>query len=234
MADILAIGERVYSSWSLRGWLLFARYGLPVTIRKAPMYTDTFHEVLADFAPARTVPAVLLDGVPVWDSLAIGETLAERHPDLGFWPADPAARALARAISAEMHSAFTALRGDCPMLLRAVYKDFSPRPELLADLERLTMLWSRARDHASTDGPWLFGAHSIADVMFAPVATRIVTYDLPVSDAAAAYVETQITDPHFIAWRNEGLRTDPVIDLYDPGLPASSWPTSSWPEPKTS
>src|SRR5690606_10974261 len=134
-----------------------------------------FPALLAEFAPAKTVPALkLADGTVIPESLAIAETLHERHPEAGIWPADPRARAVARFYAAEMHAGFAALREACPMNLRASYADF-PVPEAVkADLARLEALWGRAL--AAHGGPWLFGAYSAADAFFAPVASRIATY----------------------------------------------------------
>ena len=126
MTYTLAIGDRTYSSWSLRGWLVFAAFDLPVTSRLLPMKTTAFGDGLLDFAPARLVPALSFEGVTVFDTLAIAETLAERHPDAGHWPSDPAQRALARSITAEMHSGFTALRAACPMVLSHKWIGFEP------------------------------------------------------------------------------------------------------------
>ena len=148
MSYVLAIGDRSYSSWSLRGWLLFARFGLPVTVVSARLYSPDVARVLAGFGGARTVPALRVDapaGFAVWDSLAIAETLADRHPEAGLWPADPAARGLARALAAEMHSGFSALRDACPMNLRRCYAGFVPDAAVLADLARIEALWAMAR-----------------------------------------------------------------------------------------
>ncbi len=179
------------------------------------------------FAPARTVPALCLDGgreaVLVWDSLAIAETLAERYPDIAFWPPDPAARGLARSLAAEMHAGFGALRSACPMNLRRAVTGFVPSEAVLADLARLEVLWGAARARGA-EGSWLFGEYSIADAFFAPVATRIATYDLPVSAEAAAYVATHLSDPLFRQWRAIGL-SDPVMQpQYEFDLPARPWP----------
>ncbi|MEO0913747.1 MAG: glutathione S-transferase, partial [Pseudomonadota bacterium] len=120
MAYELVIGERMYSSWSLRAWLIFEQFGLPVSTKVAPMQTPEFHEILADFAPARLVPTMRSAGRVVWDTLAIAETLAEAHP--GLWPEDAADRALARSLVAEMHSGFPALRSTCAMNLRTRFE----------------------------------------------------------------------------------------------------------------
>ncbi len=227
MGYVLAVGERIHSSWSLRGWLLFSRFGVPVRLVTAPLYSTDFERVLADFAPARQVPALRIEdeGAPrvVWDTLAIAETLAERHPDRQLWPADPHARALARSVSAEMHSGFGPLRSACPMNLRHAFAGFAPSAEVLADLARIEALWATARAVAG-DGPWLFGDYSIADAFFAPVAARVACYDLPVGPAAAAYVAAHLADTSFRAWRAAGLAETRVLTEYDMDLPRAPWP----------
>ena len=206
----LAIGDRSYSSWSLRGWLFFEKFGLPVRVHTGILYSDDLQRLLSDFKPASQVPAVRTpEGEVIGETVAIAETLAERHPDAGMWPADPAARMMARYMAAEMHSGFRDLRGDCPMNLRKSYQDSAPRPEVLADLARLEEIWSRARSRfgaadSAGGGPWLFGRYSIADAFFAPVAARIAGYNLPVSAPARAYVTAHLADPSFRRWRAMG------------------------------
>ena len=131
MTYVLAIGDRAYSSWSLRGWLAFARFGIPVTVRIGRLYSPDIRAMLAqEFGGARTVPALRIEGegppAVLWDTLAIAETLAERHPETALWPAPLPARAMARTLAAEMHSSFTALRSACPMNLRRSYRGFAP------------------------------------------------------------------------------------------------------------
>lgn len=216
----LAIGDRTYSSWSLRGWLLFAPFGLPVKIRSARMYTQGFQDLLADFAPARLVPAMKTPaGDIVFDTLAMAETLAEAHPEIAFWPSDPTARAFARSITAEMHSGFGALRDACTMNLFCGFEGFQPSDAVLADLKRLELLWETARSRFGIDGPWLFGAWSLADVFYAPVATRIATYNLPVGKAAQAYVAAHLANPHFRRWRAMGIAENFEQPGYHPDLP---------------
>jgi glutathione S-transferase len=225
---VLAIGDRSYSSWSLRGWLMFARFGLPVEVRTARMHTPEFAALLAGFGAARRVPAlrIVADGrdFALWDTLAIAETLAERHPDRGLWPADPAARALARTLAAEMHAGFDALRSACPMNLRRAYVGFEPDAPVRADLDRVELLWGEARARFGREGPWLFGNYCLADVFFAPVAARIATYALPVGPKSAVYVAAHLADPAFLDWRAAGLAEPHVQPGYDLDLPERAWP----------
>ena len=225
MAYHLAIGDRSYSSWSLRGWLLFEKFGLPVTCRSAVLYTPDFDRLLAEFAPARLVPAMRTpEGEVIGETLAIAETPAERHPKAGLWPEDPAARAMARYMSAEMHSGFAALRGDCPMNLLTSYLESAPRKEVLGDLARLEFIWTRARDRFGAGGPWLFGRYTAADAFFAPVATRIATYNLPVSMATMDYVDAHLADPAFRRWRAMGKAEHVAQPDYARPFAARPWP----------
>ena len=225
----LAIGDRAYSSWSLRGWLPFAKFGIPVKLRVGRLYAPELAAMLAeDFGGARTVPALRIAGEgapsPVWDSLAIAETLAERHPERGLWPSAPPARALARTLAAEMHSSFGALRTACPMNLRRAYAGFVPDGAVLADVARIEALWAMGRKARGGEGPWLFGAYSLADVVFAPAAARVAGYGLPMGADAMRYVSAHLADPAFLAWRAEGLADPFVQRRYDLDLSERAWP----------
>lgn len=206
MALTLFVGDYTYSSWSLRGWLLMDPFGIPRSVRYAKMRTPEFAALLDEIVPSRTVPALKLgDAEVVWDSLAMAETLNEMFPEAGLWPADPGARALARSLVATMHSGFTALRSACPMNMGRAYQGFAPSEEVRADVERLGELWALARAHPGrTDGPFLFGAFSVADAFFAPVASRIATYGLLVGDPDAEYVAALIGHPSVRRWRAMG------------------------------
>jgi glutathione S-transferase len=227
MTYTLALTDKVYSSWSLRAWLLFRHWDIPVEVISARIYEPGFAEMLAGFAPARTVPALRVEGdgrpVVLWESLAIAETLAERYPDIAFWPGDPVARGLARSLAAEMHAGFRALRDACPMNLRRAYAGFVPPDAVRADVARIESLWSAARA-LGAEGPWLFGTYSVADVFYAPVAARIATYDLPVGPESAAYVAAHLAEPAFVAWRTEALADDHVQPVYEMDLPERPWP----------
>lgn len=221
----LVIGDRAYSSWSLRGWLLFDAFGIPVTLHRARLYTDELPTLLQEFPPARTAPTMRTPaGTVVPESLAIAEELASRHPGAGLWPADPEHRAVARALAAEMHAGFSALRSHCPMNLRVSYTDCAPPREVLADLARLETIWAWARAATGAAGPWLCGAYSAADVFFAPVATRIATYNLPVGPQAQAYVAAHLAHPSFRRWRAMGMVDGADQDFYRRDYPRRPWP----------
>lgn len=221
----LAIGQRSYSSWSLRAWLLLEHFNLPYQVTYCRIYDPSFQAALAPFAPARTVPALLTpEGDLVVESLAIAEELASRHPELGIWPAAPKARARARTIAAEMHAGFQALRNACPHNLRFTWQGFQPSEAVLADLARIEQLWAWARELSDGKGPWLFGSYSAADAFYAPVAGRIAGYRLPVGPEAQAYVAAHLADPAYRRWREEGLRTEGELEQYEQHLPRGDWP----------
>jgi glutathione S-transferase len=226
MTHELAIGNRATCSWSLRGWLLFEKFNLPVTIRSERIRSDAYRAMMADFAPARSVPAARLDGVVVYDTLALAETLNELHPEAAMLPADPAARGLARSITAEMHSGFTALRNDCSINLLQVFPGFEPSEAVLADVARIEAVWEQARAMASGDGPWLFGAYSIADAFYAPIAARFASYGVQPGDDAAAYVATHLADPAFRRWRAMA-----AADKVDPTGTVEALLPEGWPGP---
>ena len=221
----LFIGDRTFSSWSLRGWLMFEKFGLPCRTHMVGLYDGTLAQDLADMAPARLVPVMRSgDGVVVGDSLAMAETLAERHPDAGLWPHDPSARARARWLVAEMHSGFAPLRAECPMQLLHLVEGPPASEQVLADLARIEQLWTLARAGHGAAGPWLFGTYSLADVFYAPIAARIAGYGLPVGPEAQAYVEITLADTAFRQWRAMGLTKtyDPIP--HDAGRPTQPWP----------
>lgn len=222
----LYIGEYAYSSWSLRGWLLFARFGISCTSH----YVRFTHEdgvvgQLADVTPARTVPTMRTpEGAVVSESMAIAEELASRHPEAGIWPTDPAARAIARTLAAEMTSGFMALRSACPMGLRTAYDWSDPSADVRADLARIEEIWAVARARCAPDGPWLCGEYSAADAFFAPVAARIAGFSLPVSSQAQAYVAAHLADPAFRRWRAMGLVHGETLPWYAQDHPQIAWP----------
>ncbi|MGH1367806.1 MAG: glutathione S-transferase [Maritimibacter sp.] len=224
----LYIGDETFSSWSLRGWLMFEKFALPYRVHHVGLYSGTMAADLAPFAPARLVPVMRCpDATIVGETLAMAETLAERHPDVGMWPKDASRRALARWLVSEMHAGFSALRTDCPMQLLHQYIGFQPSEAVRADVARIEELWAVARATCDeNDGPWLFGDYSLADVFYAPIAARFAGYGLQLKEDAARYVAAHLADPAFKAWRAEGLKTtyDPVPYALD--LPHKEWPGS--------
>lgn len=225
----LILGDRAYSSWSLRGWLLFDAFGIPFSQKMISFCDDrSVAEMLSDHAPAKTVPTMITpEGAIVSESLAIAEELTSRHPDAGVWPSKPAARAVARTLAAEMHAGFMALREDCPMNLRAAYSDFSPSELVQTDLRRLEVIWDHARSFTQSSGPWLCGEYSAADAFFAPVAARIAGYGLKVSDTAQAYVDAHLAHLPFRRWRAMGLVRGSDLPWY-----ARDHAQRNWPGPK--
>lgn len=219
----LAIAERRYSSWSLRGHLLAEISGLPTRTRHAPLRSHEFDAMSADFAPARTVPMLAVDGpqgpFQTWDSLAIAETMHELAPEAGIWPEDAAARAAARALCAEMHAGFAALRAECPMALDSRYEGFEASEAAREDVARIEALWAWARSAFPSAGPWLFGASPCAaDAFYAPVVARFVTYGLG-SPSALGYAETIYAWPAFRRWRAMGVAEGVRSDRYEKDLP---------------
>jgi len=208
MAMEILIGDKVWSSWSLRPWLALKRTGEPFTEIPIALHRETTGEAAAKAgSPSGLVP-VLRDGtVTVWDSLAICEYLAERFPAAKLWPEDVAARAAGRSASAEMHSGFASLRGECSMDLGLkTHADLSPATG--ADLRRIVALWSGLLGRFG--GPWLLGDWSIADAFYTPVATRIRSYGVSLSDhgdlgPAGAYAERLLEQPDFIEWEEAAL-----------------------------
>jgi glutathione S-transferase len=196
----LVIGDKNLSSWSLRPWMLLRHLRLPFEEVRLPLDTPRFRDEIGRYSPTRRVP-VLLDGdLHVWDSLAICEYLNERAGGHG-WPADRAARALARSISAEMHAGFVDLRTAWPM--KAAARDLAVPlpPAARADAARIDALWTECRELHGANGPWLFGArYTVADAMYAPVALRFATYGARLTPPAAEYLARVLSDPHLRDW----------------------------------
>ncbi|TNE40865.1 MAG: glutathione S-transferase family protein [Sphingomonadales bacterium] len=215
----LIIGNKAYSSWSLRGWLAVKQSGLPFEELVLPMYDAAWPErkTRPDLAVSNGKVPTLWDGpIAVWDSLAILDYLNDFTGNSRFWPKDKAARALARSIAAEMHSGFQALRNSCSMNVRRIFTD-RPSRTVLDDITRIAMLWTEARTRFGAAGPYLFGEFGAADIMFAPVIFRIRSYSLPVEAMARDYVETMLDHPWMIEWVEEAKRESWLIPQYDGG-----------------
>lgn len=219
----LYIGNKNYSSWSMRPWVLLTQAGIAfeeVMVRFDSFDADsTFKATLKGVSPTGKVPA-LMDGERViWDTLAIAEYLAEQYPDKALWPADAGARAMARSVCAEMHAGFTGLRGHCPMNIEASLADtgaliWRDQASVRADVARLSSLWEGLL--SAHGGPMLFGNFSIADAYFAPVCMRLRTYALPMSPAVAAYVARVCELPGVQAWVKDALAEQDFLDFEEP------------------
>jgi glutathione S-transferase len=217
MADAkLVLGNKTYSSWSLRGWLAVRLAGLEVEEVVIFLHKpDTRANILKHNAAGK-VPTLVIGGEPVWDSLAIGEYLAERFPEKQLWPADAAARRLARCVTAEMHSGFPALRAALPMDLKQHFPGHKVSAEVQADIDRVQAIWRdcRARFGQGDDsgGDFLFGAPSLADAFYAPVATRFRTYDVKLDAVAEAYCSTIESWPLMREWSAAAAEEAEVIN----------------------
>jgi glutathione S-transferase len=214
----IIIGNRAYSSWSLRGWLAAKQSGLPFETSVVPMDTPEWISGAAKGdMPSGKVPTLWDGATPVWDSLAIILWLSDKGGHDRYWPREAPARALAYAISTEMHSGFAPLRSACPMNLKERFPGFAAPADVRADVARIDALWTDARDRfgSETDLPWLFGPFGAADIMFAPVATRIDTYSLPVSAAARAYVDAMLAHPWMVEWTAAARAETFPFDRYD-------------------
>ncbi|MFZ5746800.1 MAG: glutathione S-transferase family protein [Pseudomonadota bacterium] len=214
----LIIGNKAYSSWSLRGWLACKLSGLAFEEVVVPLYDENWDRRREgdEFAPSSGKVPILWDGdVVVWDSLAIVEYLNEKSGNVHFWPTDPAARAMARSMAAEMHSSFSALRRKHSMNIRQAFPPRQPDADVIADLERIMQLWAQARARFGGQGDFLFGDFGAVDAMFAPVVTRIITYSLPVPRFAVGYMNAVIQHPWMQDWIAAAQEEDWVIEKYE-------------------
>lgn len=210
----LVIANKAYSSWSLRPWILMSMLDIPFEEDVIPLDTPEFRPRVDAYDAGSTVP-ILVDGdVTVWESLAIMEHLAERFPERGVWPKDPKARAFARAISNEMHAGFRALRSACPMNVRKRHPAKDRGEAVAKDVARITHLWRSARERFGQGGPFLFGAFSAADAMYAPVATRFAGYSVAIDPVSAAWRDAVLGTPAFRAWHAAAM-AEPWLVAHD-------------------
>ena len=210
----LYIGNKNYSSWSLRPWLLMKHFGIPFAEHMVSVAGREYNAALKPLAGNARVPCLHDDGFAIWESIAIAEYLAERHPQM--WPADAKARARARSVSAEMHAGFVALRTAMPMNLKLKLKGKPAAPAVQRDIDRIAEIWVEARTQfASGDGPWLFGDFSVADAMFAPVAWRLHVYNVELPSVAAAWRDTVLAHPAMREWYSAALLETEAHAHYD-------------------
>lgn len=219
----LYIGNKNYSTWSMRPWVALRQFGIPfeeVMLRFDGLGPESrFKQSLAKVSPAGTVPVLVDDGFAVWDTLAIAEYLAEKFPEHALWPRDAKARARARSLCAEMHGGFRALRSACSMNIEASLPAIGQRvlaeqAAVRDDLARLVSAWEDAL--AASGGPFLFGAFSMADAYFAPVVSRIRTYSLPLPPEAAAWAERVWASDGVSAWVADALAEQDFVDFDEP------------------
>jgi glutathione S-transferase len=207
MTLTLVIGNKNYSSWSMRPWLALRANNIPFAEVFIPLYTDNpaDKQRILSFSRAGKVPSLVDGDITVWDSLSIIEYLAERFPDAKLWPEDRAMRAHARSISAEMHSGFMALRNECGMNLHRPIGPVALSADAKANIARVEEIWRECRQVYGSRGPFLFGAFTGADAMYAPVVHRFRTYAIEVGAEAKAYMETMMALPAFGEWTDAGL-----------------------------
>lgn len=196
----IIIGNKNYSSWSLRGWLMLSRTGVEFDEELIQLDIDGFKDRILSHSTAGQVPILKHDGQTIWDSLAIGEYLAETCPQSQLWPTDRTVRARARAVSAEMHSGFAALRTHMPMDMRNNYPGEGRGEGVEADIARIIEIGSECLANAGTEGPFLFGTFTIADAMYAPVVSRFRTYGIALPDDCQAYADAVWNWPDMQAW----------------------------------
>ena len=212
----LVIGNKNYSSWSMRPWLALRANNIPFEEIFIPLYTGIADKQrILDVSRSGKVPALIDGDVTVWDSLAIIEYIAERFPEKLLWPEHPAHRAHARSVSAEMHSGFAALRNECGMNLHRPIRAIELSAEARANIARIEEIWGDCRDRYGQSGPFLFGAFGAADAMFAPVVHRFRTYAIEVAPEARGYMDTMMSLPAFQEWTRAGLAETLVIEKFE-------------------
>ena len=217
MADLtIYLGNRNYASWSLRAWLALKATGAAFEEVVIPLFQPGSKETLLKYSPSGKVPALHHGETVVWDSLAICGYLGDIFPAASLWPADPAAKAMARSISAEMHSSFPALRGQFPMNIRSNFPGREITPEAQSDINRVMAIWRTCRNRfGEHNGDFLFGPFTIADAMYAPVVTRFRTYKFDLEREADAYCDAIMSLPAMQEWVSAARNEPMVIDQYE-------------------
>ncbi len=206
----LVIGNKNYSSWSMRSWVLLRALGVEFEEVLLKFHTEGWRQNIGRWSPSGRVPVLWLDGEAIWDTLAIAETVAERWPERQVWPRAPRAREVARSIAAEMHAGFHALREAMPMNIRGSYPGRGMSPEVAKDIDRIVASWTLCRERFGQGGALLFGAFTAADAFYAPVATRFVTYGVRLPDLASRYVDAVLALPAVQEW-SAAARVEPEV-----------------------
>lgn len=211
----LVIGNKNYSSWSLRPWVLLKHFNIDFTEKRIPLFTEKTQQQLSHYDSDFKVPVLVDDDLVVWDSLAIVEYISEKYLDARAWPADVKTRALARSLSAEMHSSFAHIRTGMPMNCGRPVSPIRLSLQALHEVERVKFLWTKCRDQYSGQGEWLFGQYSIADAMYAPIVLRFMSYAIPLTGKAGDYMQTVLRHPAIIEWMKDAEAETEVIEKYE-------------------
>lgn len=212
----LVVGNKNYSSWSMRPWVLMKQLGIPFDEKKLRFHSTEWDAQIERWSPSRLVPVLWRGDQSVWDSLAIAETLNEWFPDKGVWPKDAAARAFARSAAAEMHSGFRDLRGNMPMNIRASHPGKGMTPEVRKNIDRIEKLWTEARTRFGAGGPFLCGAFSAVDAMYAPVVMRFRTYAVKLAPEPQRYCDAMLAAPGVRAWIDDALQEKEFVAEDEP------------------
>lgn len=207
----LIIGNKNYSSWSLRPWILLKHYQVDFEEKRVALFTATTNDELADYNSDFKVPILKDNELIVWDSLSILEYISETYLSNRGWPADAQARAVAKSISCEMHSSYFNVRNELPMNCRKKFEGIKLSHDAEQEVKRIKSLWRMCRNDYGNNGKWLFGDYSIADAMFAPIALRFVGYNIPLSGAEADYVQSVLNHPAIVEWVEAGKLETEVI-----------------------
>lgn len=215
----LVIGNKNYSSWSLRGWLICKAAGIEFEEILLRLYEPESKAQIARHSPSGLLPVLIHGGLSIWDSLSIGEYLHELKPEAGLWPEAAAARAVARSVALEMHAGFPDLRREMPMNIRASFPGHGHTPEVMTQVQRIVGIWLDCRKRfagsASRDDGFLFGAYTIADAMFTPVATRFRTYGVKLDAQAQRYCDALLSHPAMLEWCDEAQHEPWLIAEYE-------------------
>jgi len=209
----IVIGNKKYSSWSLRGWLAVRHTELPYEEIQLNLDTPDFYEKITRYSPARQVPTLIDDDTVVWDSAAIIDYCARLMPDKYWWPEDNKAYAMARSIFCEMHSGFAALRNHMPMNMQGRWTGLSLSEQVNKDVRRIEKIWTQCREQHGEGGDFLFGGFSAADMMFAPVVSRFITYDIPLNSVAGAYRDAVSAYSSFTEWHADASHETAIVAI---------------------
>ncbi len=211
----LVIGNKNYSSWSLRPWLLMKVAGLNFEEINVELYSEEGKKELFNYSGAGKVPVLIADDMTIWDSLAIVEYLAEQHPEKALWPLANDSRAIARSVTSEMHSSFMAVRSTLPMNCRLLKTVKNPPSDLQKDVDRICQIWRDCRNDYGEQGQFLFGSFSIVDAFYAPVVLRFHSYSIPVGEIEKAYINKVLSLPELQEWISTAKKEDTIVEAYE-------------------